>query len=159
MTLEDDGKPAAGKKKSGGSVAAGSSAKNPIAVDDECIAFGAHVCSLLGVQVSNESIQEMWSQFKPQQGASVVGSHIDTGNNNAPEKEEISDLTPNSTAFQDTNQKQPPALSTVAQKEPTVNTTAAHAEMHQTVNSTDAHSDALASTMSCLTESVNSRLC
>ena len=156
MTLEDDRKPAAGKKNSGGSVAPGSSAENPIAVDDECIAFGAHVCSHLGVQISNESIQELWSQFKPRQGASVVGSHIDTETNNASEKEEISDLTPNSTAVQDAHQKQPPALSvTVAQDKPTENITAVHTEMHPTVNITDVHAEALASAMSCLTDLVN----
>ena len=51
----------------------------PIEVDD-ILRFAAHVCSNLGVPVSEEALYQMWSSYKPQ--IDVVGYQIETKNNN-----------------------------------------------------------------------------
>jgi len=55
----------------------GSSADNPIEVD-RFVGFGAHICSNLGVTVSEEMLQQMFSNYNPLQ-SDVVGLQIGTG--------------------------------------------------------------------------------
>ena len=67
VTQKDAAKKAAGKNKNAGSARMGSSADNPIDVDD-VVGFAAHVCSNLGVTVSEATLHEMWCNYKPQSG-------------------------------------------------------------------------------------------
>ena len=87
VTWSDAGKMAAGKKVDGGSTAVMGSSENRIEVDH--IGFGAHVCRQLGVPVSKETLQGLWSNYKPR--SDLVGCDIET-QNGAP-GEEVSDLT------------------------------------------------------------------
>jgi len=90
VTMEEDAnkKPAA-KKKDAGSATMGSSADNPIDVDD-AVAFGAHVCRSVGVAVSEAKLQEMWSEYNPQ--SKFLGLQIDGGRLKSPNGE-MSDIT------------------------------------------------------------------
>jgi hypothetical protein len=73
---EDAAKKAAGKNKDGGSATMGSSADNPIEAD-HFVGIGAHICSNLGVAVSEERLHEMFCNYKPQ--SDVLGLQIGTG--------------------------------------------------------------------------------
>jgi len=90
VTKEDAGKKAsAGKNKDAGSATMGSSADNPIEVD-RFVGIGAHICSNLGFNVSEETLHEMYSNYKPQ--SDVLGFQIGTGIK-SPGGDMMSDLT------------------------------------------------------------------
>jgi len=77
VTEDASAKKAAGKIRDAGSATMGSSADNPIEVD-RFVGIGAHICSNLGVTVSEEMLQQMFSNYNPPQ-SDVVGLQIGTG--------------------------------------------------------------------------------
>ena len=133
VTEEDAAKKAAGKNKDGGSVTMGSSADNPIEVD-HFVGIGAHICSNLGVSVSEARLQEMYCNYKPP--SDVVGLHIGTGTKSP--GGDMSDLTGGeaAAAFGSTYSAAPPMTVAHTHQQP-MNTTAAHTYLP--ANSTAAH--------------------